>query len=277
MPRTNRTRESLMRIWSPTDFWFRGHARADWPLTPSIYRPTRAGTDEVEMHAEFERRGRQLFSEAHLPRDHKEWYFLMQHYRTPTRLLDWTDGALLALYFALSEHVREQERQRPLDAAVWMLDPEWLNRRTWKRLDPEHSYTEGVMLTEWAESDPWFPVPFGEKPLLVPEPIAIDPPHVARRVAVQHSHFTVHGTRQDGLERLANERDSRLVKITIQQGKAKSILRDLATSGITETTVFPDLEGLSRELHLKLLYRPRARLSTPAARLTLRRRKRPTS
>src|SRR5690349_17992216 len=152
--------------WSPTDFWFRGHAGADWSLTPSIYRPAHAGADEVEMHAEFERRGRQLFSETHLPRDHKEWYFLMQHYRTPTRLLDWTDGALLALYFALSEHVREQHRQpqrgrqRRVDAAVWMMDPEWLNRRTWKLLDPEHSYTEGVMLPEWKETDPWFPVPF---------------------------------------------------------------------------------------------------------------------
>jgi hypothetical protein len=33
-----------------------------------------------------------------------EWYFLMQHYGAATRLLDWTQGALLALYFAVNNH-----------------------------------------------------------------------------------------------------------------------------------------------------------------------------
>jgi len=38
------------------------------------------------------------------PENKWEWYFLMQHYGAPTRLLDWSDGALVlvALYFALA-------------------------------------------------------------------------------------------------------------------------------------------------------------------------------
>src|SRR2546429_3224496 len=43
----------------------------------------------------------------------------------------------------------------------------------------------------------------------------------------------------------------RLVKFVIPQNAARGILKDLATCGIVETSVFPDLEGLSRELETK--------------------------
>jgi len=40
----------------------------------------------------------------------------------------------------------------------------------------------------------------------------------------------------------------RLVKIEIRQSGVKQIRKDLALCGIAEATVFPDLDGLSREL-----------------------------
>ena len=41
----------------------------------------------------------------------------MQHSGAPTRLLDWTEGALIALYFAVRNKLDET------DAAVWVLNP----------------------------------------------------------------------------------------------------------------------------------------------------------
>jgi len=218
-------------------------------LTPLLYRPESGLKldDEDEIRNDFKRRGRQLLSEPFLPGNDKEWYFLMQHYGAPTRLLDWTDGSLLGLYFAL----RSQDPGDPQDAAVWMLDPDWLNEVTLESVyGDEQNFVEGVMLPDWKETDKWFPVPFDE-PLLVDQPIAIDPPHVVRRVAVQHSHFTIHGKDLRGLEEFATGAKSRLVKILIPRPTVQTILGDLAACGITETTVYPDLEGLSRELRWK--------------------------
>jgi hypothetical protein len=228
---------------APPQLWFRGQVNGKWELRPKLYR-TGKDYDEDEIRTEFKLRGVQLIGEPRVPKDDREWYFLMQHYGAPTRLLDWTDGALIGLYFA----VKSQTRGR--DAAVWMLDPVWLNQKVLTQID-ENNYVSGILLPHWKEAEAWFPEPF-EQALHVTYPVAIDPPHVARRVSVQRSRFTVHGRSKSGLDVLARQMpNARLVKFSIPINLTKTILKDLATCGIVETSVFPDLEGLSRELETK--------------------------
>ena len=52
------------------------------------------------------------------------WLTLMQHYGLPTRLLDWSESPLVALYFALSS-----DEDAKADAAVWVLNPMKLNKK----------------------------------------------------------------------------------------------------------------------------------------------------
>ena len=163
---------------------------------------------------------------------------LMQHYGAPTRLLDWTDSALVALFFALNSN-KAGDTTIPCDAAVWILDPWWLNGQVIRR--------RSVVFTDWEEAVPYLPELFGSA-LRKRWPLAIDPPHIARRLAVQRSRFTVHGTDPDGLMKLGKRGRGRLLRVVIPKKDVIQMRVDLYTCGISDATLFPDLEGLAREL-----------------------------
>ncbi len=87
-----------------------------------------------------------------------------------------------------------------------------------------------------------------EEDLSAQYPIAIFPPHIDVRIVAQKSVFTIHGKLKDGFEKLMKKyRDAQIARILITSEKEeiKQIKDDLTLSGITETTLFPDLEGLS--------------------------------
>ncbi len=235
--------------WLP---WFRGEENADWPtmLRPRLYRTKRKPKDvlceEQELRLEFKRRGSQLAGEGK-PSDHWERYFLMEHYGVPTRLLDWSDGALVALYFAL----RPFKRSR--DAAVYMLDPWWLNGQVYRKLPiAKGERSEGPAMADWDEAQPYLPENEFESHLIGPKfPLAIDPSHVARRLAAQRSRFTIFGRGADGLVKVCDKvlaSKCRLCRIPIKRAAVAGMRCDLATCGISESTIYPDLEGFGREL-----------------------------
>ena len=236
--------------WLP---WFRGEEISDWStaLRPKLYR-TKHDLIEVlrqeqDLRLEFKRRGSQLVGESK-PADHWERYFLMEHYGVPTRLLDWSDGALVALYFALKP-VKSNR-----DAAVYMLDPWWLNKLVFKELPiAKQDRSSGSAMPDWDEAKPYRSEGEFENEFIGPKyPLAIDPSHVARRFAAQRSRFTIFGRSEDGLKKICAkvpEDECRLSRIAIKRAAVADMRRDLATCGISESTIFPDLEGFGRELN----------------------------
>ena len=86
-------------------------------------------------------------------------------------------------------------------------------------------------------------------------PVAIDPTFVAQRMLVQHSHFTLHGSDTRGIDEMLTQAGlgASLLQVTLNfdEGDIDFHRLQLALLGISETTIFPDLEGLARELRFE--------------------------
>lgn len=232
------------RTWGP---WFRGQGDAAWDLVPGLYRPPKLRRSirelEDELRQEFEVRAPSLTAER--PKNEWEWYFLMQHSGAPTRLLDWTEGGLIALYFAV-----RNSTNRDSDAAVWVLDPWELNRTAADRAEVIGPGADtGLLKRDGDYYAPWLPARYEETgPLTKELPVAVYPTHFARRISSQRSCFTIHGSAKDGFSRLTGTARSRLKKIIIPKESHQEIERRLSIAGVDEVTLFPDVDGLGRWL-----------------------------
>jgi hypothetical protein len=222
--------------------WFRGEPKVSTPLVPKLYRlrPDGRTRDENKL-LQFFRMKAPTFWAGPFP-DRKatdQWLFLAQHVGLPTRLLDWTESALVALHFALLE-------QEPV---VWMLNPIELNRLsvtadqessgsefplTW--FHPANAINIGSINIRgaWENDGPG-----------VSLPVAVQPTNIHPRMSVQRSCFTVQGKDKSSL---ANRVPHHLRRYYIDPAVRQQMREDLRVLGISHSTVFPDLDGLAREL-----------------------------
>jgi FRG domain len=177
-----------------------------------------------------------------------EWYFLMQHHGVPTRLLDWTDGSLVGLYFGISKRFDDEKK----DAAVYVLDPYWLNDLAFKDMRLGSNRPIGVAFPSesWSDIEAYLPKdPFNRERLRPDLPLAITPNHLSSRFAAQKSQFTIYGHNcGDRLLKLAEEKDSGIRVIPVAGKSIQAIRTELAKCGVSESSVYPDLDGLGREL-----------------------------
>lgn len=112
-------------LTEPTPVWFRGQADSAWRLQPSL---SRSGGIQVERTLIKRFRQNALPHVGLMPTDEWEWLFLMQHHGLPTRLLDWTESALVGLYFAV------WEENVDVDGALWAIEPIELNQiQNWEK------------------------------------------------------------------------------------------------------------------------------------------------
>jgi len=129
----------ISRYKFPYGVWFRGQPRICYRLIPSLFRNSMdinrichkedckidkiysSYYEETNMFNHFVLRMpeyQRVQSSLSTPLD---WLCLMQHYELPTRLLDWTESILIALYFAVIYDDPD------CDGAIWALNPARIN------------------------------------------------------------------------------------------------------------------------------------------------------
>lgn len=119
----------------PYTWIFRGQEQAVWRLQPSLERSTASDLAllENDLRAQFASKAHLWATHTPAPDDKLGWLSMMQHYGVPTRLLDFTYSAYIALYFAALPNKLHQDEDD--HAAVWAIDLPLLRKAVWERAE----------------------------------------------------------------------------------------------------------------------------------------------
>ncbi len=219
--------------------WWRGQRCSNWKLLPSVFR--REGGYEYEQNVILRFQQRAPSRYQNIPRldDWFSWLFLMQQYRLPTRLLDWTESPLVACYFSIEEQKNKLEDQgyKAQDGTLFALSPYLLNRA--------QVAENGLMMPEDDRSIRAIRKAFVSDAQDADYVIAVLPSEVDIRMMVQLSVFTIHAS-GSSIDELA-ERDDFLLKFEIPAASKGHLKEHLKYLGIRESNLFPDLEHLAKE------------------------------
>jgi hypothetical protein len=217
--------------------WYRGQADCTWPLKPSLYRP------KINIDALYER---ELIRDFQIkcadfigvkPQSDIDWLFLAQHHGLPTRLLDWTENPLVALYFATKD--------RPdSDGRVWIVHPWRLN---------EGSIDRTSVPTTDSPDFRKYVVDIGSlevsRELRAEDPMAFRAFYSFRRSNAQAGVFTVHGKRVQGIDKMVRfKKKDFLFSILIKKERKLKLQKELYRLGIHEWGLFQSLESLTETL-----------------------------
>jgi hypothetical protein len=284
--------------------WFRGesdyskHPKGHRPLCPKI-----AMYDHYHENYVLQSFRRKAGALANVP--HEEdvhlWLFLAQHYGVPTRLLDWTEGALHALFFAINNEDNVNPR-------VYMLNPHKLNRLAGIETYPlnyplihDVPYTPLYVSLAWgnrlkdklkgdnrllSELKPQIlqleahirgignetSIKMADKlrrfasehkdpveivlPVDLSIPIAFPATYQDQRMIAQRSCFTIHGTKLESIKDILRAKkvklEEYLFEFPMDSTNRGRLLRDLSVLGISEASIFPDLDHLAKDLEIEI-------------------------
>lgn len=260
--------------------FFRGHSNKDYKLEPYIYR------DEIIKKEHI------IFKELLLrcPQDFEhckttfEFLVKMQHYSLPTRLLDITTNPLIALYFACQSKSKNDAELMVFKVpkssikyydsdTVSILsnlsrvaddfeEPCWIDKNLWPwddgyddMIKKYNDFYHIKKLTYEIQSEkPHFEPRI--EPDVLSKVLCVKPKMDNQRVIRQDSAFFLFGINNSKKDKPAKLNDSLILakdkKIIIPHSDKARIIDQLEILGITEATIFPEIEKVAS--YIKRIY-----------------------
>jgi len=227
---------------------FRGQSHAEWPLLSSLSRyffnfqvhPDAWPLQEERILRIFRRKAYLYMARVPEEDDSLQWLALMQHHGAPTRLLDFTWSPYVAAFFALEKAIRP--------AAVWAVFPPALQRG---RINDECQTPTREEVAPWIKGnyEKYF-LPNTESFVVIGEPHTMN-----ERLIAQSGTFVMPGTIAQPVEKIISEscRENAIVKFVLNTESLRTdALRSLYYMNLSNSSLFPDINGLARSLAYEL-------------------------
>lgn len=201
---------NTLTSYRKTNLWlFRGHSNPNWELVPKAGREPYDKYNDIPNFQAWKRRATEF-----LNGNYDDWDMLSiaQHHGLATRLLDWTFNPLVAAFFAVQNY-------EDCDAVIYAyLTQNNVNTED----DNPFEQEEGVF--------------------------KIKPKSAAPRIVRQSGIFTIHNPPTLTLENSLSE-EHKLEKVIIDHKYRQELRFELSHYGINEFSLFPDLDGLSKQVN----------------------------
>ena len=232
------------RLRSP--YLYRGMLSTKFELTTSLARNCGDKAKKLEKHLLDNFVKYVTMEEPGIDRSVWNAMILGQHYGLPTRLLDWSQSALVALHFANAEGELSKFERR--DCVVWRIDASELNcklpEKYRQKLREESTFVFSVKnLESIVCSLEEYDYDMNGKAL-----VTIEPPSIDQRIANQYSFFTVVPPEINDLVKFLDENTENTMKYIIDK-KIRWDLRDtLDQLNMNERMIYPGKEGIAKWL-----------------------------
>jgi len=224
--------------------WYRGHRDNAWKLRPSLARMKGGLDKEAALTNRFKAEATRFLDPR--PEMSWDWLFLMQHYGVPTRLLDWTESPLVAMYFAVAPSRPPEPPSSPTpdtDSCVWALWPQKLNALA--GIVTNYAW-EIPVFGESIELNNYSPEGVSTLPGFLAKPAAAMARRQFARVIAQYGVFTIIQRDNTPIEELGT--GDHVTKYVVPKKAKPTIKRELEVLNIRRLTLFPELERVGEQV-----------------------------
>lgn len=247
-------------------FLFRGHGNHEkYKLEPIIFRTkkteygitTQFSQLEYNILADFISEAKAFEKNVN---DIQAWLEVAQHYKVPTRLLDFTENPLVALYFACRSETETT-------ASVWIINQDLYAKKLWNAPFLKMTMDSQMIVRSIIKREIlMLGKPERNNLIDYKYPWIYKPQYIDERMQLQSSMFMIWGSKCCALTEMISEHnymnfDDNEVITSDSSGflcaleinpKAKSeILKQLDMYGINEKFIYPGLEGIGKTIAKK--------------------------